>query len=98
MPERRSRLCPSHKLHYNCTYMGQITIYLDDDTERLVKRHVKGSKESASKWIAEAVRRGALAERPADLLALFGSWKDDAFPAGAGLRNNPGAHSPGGEI
>jgi len=32
--------------------MGQITIYLDDDTERLVKRHVKGSKESASRWIA----------------------------------------------
>jgi hypothetical protein len=29
--------------------MGQITVYLDDDTEQLVKRHVKGSKESASR-------------------------------------------------
>jgi len=71
--------------------MGQITIYLDDDTERLVKRHVKGSKESVSKWIAEAVRRRALAEWPADLLALFGSWKDDDFPDPAELRSNPAA-------
>jgi len=89
---------PTTQNSYNCTYMGQITIYLDDDTERLVKRHVKGSKESASRWIAEAVRRRALAEWPADLLALFGSWKDDDFLDAAKLRTNPGADAPREEL
>ena len=60
--------------------MGQVTIYLDDQTERLVRDHVKSSGESASKWIAEAVRRRAKSEWPADVLALFGSWKDQDFP------------------
>lgn len=53
--------------------MGQITIYLDEETERWVKRHVEGSGESASKWIAEAVRKRARSEWPADILTLFGS-------------------------
>jgi len=42
--------------------MGQITIYLDDETERLLKTSVKKSGESASKWIAEAVRKRARPE------------------------------------
>ena len=78
--------------------MAQITIYLDDNTERLVKRHVKGSGESASKWIAEAVRRRALSEWPADLLSLFGSWKDDDFPDADELRSNLGADTPREEL
>src|SRR6266581_4931049 len=42
--------------------LGQITIYLDDKTERLVKRHVKASGESTSKWVAEAVRQRVRSE------------------------------------
>ncbi len=60
--------------------MGQITIYLDDETERLLKRSVRSSGESASKWIADAVRKRAGNEWPADLASLFGSWKDCDFP------------------
>ena len=30
---------------YHCNYMGQIAIYLDDETEKLVKRHDEGSGE-----------------------------------------------------
>jgi hypothetical protein len=74
--------------------MGQITIYLDDETERLVKRHVEGSGESTSKWIAEAVRKRARSEWPADVLALFGSWKDEDFPDPDELRKGYGADVP----
>jgi hypothetical protein len=75
---------------YNCTYMGQITIYLDDETEKLVKSHVQASGESASKWIAEAVRKRARNEWPADILSLFGSWNDNDFPDAEELRKGYG--------
>ena len=71
--------------------MAQITIYLDDDTERLVRRHVKSSHESTSKWVAEAIRRRAVSEWPADILSLFGSWKDEDFPDASELRKGYGA-------
>jgi hypothetical protein len=68
--------------------MGQVTIYLDEETERLVKDHVKASGESTSKWIAEAVKRRAKREWPPDVLALFGSWKDEDFPNAEELRHH----------
>ena len=70
--------------------MGQITIYLDDETEKLVKLHAEGSGESTSKWVAEAVRKRARSEWPADILSLFGSWSDDDFPDADELRKGYG--------
>ena len=78
---------------YNCTYMSQITIYLDEGTDRLVRRQVKGSGESASRWIAEAVRQRARTEWPAEVLAVFGTWGDDV-PEGAALRKGYGKDIP----
>jgi hypothetical protein len=83
---------------YDCNYMGQITIYLDDETERLVKRHAEGSGESASKWVAEAVRKRARSEWPADILSLFGSWTDDDFPDAEKLREGYGADAQREEL
>ena len=74
--------------------MGQITIYLDDETDRLVKRRVKASGDSASKWIADAVRARARSEWPADILSIFGSWKDADFPKAADLRKGYGKDVP----
>lgn len=68
--------------------MGQVTIYLDDDTERLVQRHVQASGESASKWITEAIKKRARSEWPADVLALFGTWHDEDFPGTEQLRQD----------
>lgn len=70
--------------------MGQITIYLDAKTEQLVRRHARSSGESASRWIAEAVRHRALNEWPEEILALFGSWKDEDFPEASRLRKGYG--------
>lgn len=60
--------------------MGQITIYLDSKTEALVKKYVKNSGQSASKWVAEAVRRRVASEWAPEILKLLGSWKPNAFP------------------
>ena len=66
--------------------MAQVTIYLDNETERLVRQHVKSARVSTSKWVAEAIRRRSVSEWPADILALFGSWKDKDFRDAARLR------------
>ncbi len=70
--------------------MGQVTIYLDEKTEQLVKQHVQGSGESTSKWIAEAVRKRVLSEWPSDVISLLGSWKEVDFPNEAELRSGYG--------
>jgi hypothetical protein len=70
--------------------MGQVTIYLDDPTESLVRRQVKKSGESASRWIAEAVRRRVASEWPADVTDLFGSWQAGDFPDADELREGYG--------
>ncbi|MSV29285.1 MAG: ribbon-helix-helix protein, CopG family [Bryobacterales bacterium] len=78
--------------------MGQITIYLDDETEKLVRRHVKGTRISTSKWIADAVKTRARSEWPADILSLFGSWKDGDFPNAVELRTISGSDVPREEL
>lgn len=77
--------------------MSQITIYLDEKTDQLVRRHVKSSGESTSRWIAEAVRQRARTEWPAEVLAVFGSWGDDV-PEGAALRKGYGKDIPRGSF
>ncbi len=60
--------------------MGQIRVYLDVRTEALLKRHVRISGESESKWIADAVRTRLKDEWPPDVLKLFRSWEAGDFP------------------
>jgi hypothetical protein len=74
--------------------MGQMTIYLDKEAEKLVKRHVKASGESASKWISDAIRKRAQVEWPPDVLAILGSWKDSDFPEASELRKGYGRDIP----
>lgn len=70
--------------------MGQLTIYLDDDTGRILKRSIKSSGESASKFIAEAIRKRVRSEWPAEIRDLLGSWKNSDFPAAKTLRKGYG--------
>jgi hypothetical protein len=64
--------------------MGQITIYLDSDTEEQMRRHVKGKGLSQSKWIAGLIREKLQTEWPESVVALAGAWKD--FPTAEELR------------
>lgn len=56
--------------------MGQVTIYLDEETQALMKRAVKNAGVSQSRWIAEVIRDKVHGEWPADVAALAGAWPD----------------------
>jgi hypothetical protein len=58
--------------------MGQVTIYLDDDTDKIVKVAAKSAGVSKSKWIAGLIRERAGNEWPAFVRSLAGAWTD--FP------------------
>lgn len=58
--------------------MGQITIYLDDETERKMKTEAEAMKLSKSKWIANLIQEKLSDNWPESVRSLAGSWKD--FP------------------
>jgi hypothetical protein len=58
--------------------MGQVTIYLDDDTEKRAKRAARSEGVSLSKWIASALRARTATAWPKEVLDLEGAWPD--FP------------------
>jgi hypothetical protein len=64
--------------------MGQITIYLDDETDALLRAAVKTSGLSQSKWVADAVRSRVRNEWPEAVCALAGAWSD--LPPAAQIR------------
>lgn len=80
-------------LAYTCKYMPQLTIYLDQETERLVRDASRQAGEPASKWVADAIRRRVSHEWPADVLAILGTWPND-FPETDSLRTGLGDDAP----
>jgi hypothetical protein len=68
--------------------VGQVTIYLDDETDSLLKSVVKSSGVSKSKWIAEAIRKRARGEWPREVIDLAGAWPD--FPDLDAIRSQYG--------
>jgi hypothetical protein len=56
--------------------MGQVTIYLDTETEQKMLRIVKESGLSKSKWIACLIREKASAMWPESVMGMAGSWSD----------------------
>jgi len=64
--------------------MGQVTIYIDDETEANMNAAVKVSGISKSKWVARVIREKAGAEWPPEAKALAGQWQD--FPLAEDIR------------
>ncbi len=58
--------------------MGQITVYLDDQTEAEMNTAVKASGISKSKWVARVIHEKAGCDWPEKITQLAGSWSD--FP------------------
>ena len=56
--------------------MGQITLYLDSETESRMKAAAKSAGVSQSKWITHLIRESAPGEWPATIKALAGAWPD----------------------
>lgn len=69
--------------------MGQVTIYLDDETEQKVIANARMINISKSKWIANLIRERLVDDWPDTVRALPGSWKD--FPSAEELRAAQGA-------
>jgi len=68
--------------------MGQVTIYLDRETEQRMKRAAKSNRMSVSKWVASAIQEKMDSQWPPEIQRLAGAWRDfpslDEIRAGAG--------------
>jgi hypothetical protein len=56
--------------------MGQVTIYIDDETEKKARASARANGVSLSRWVAERIQRRAKGEWPAAVRALAGAWTD----------------------
>jgi hypothetical protein len=56
--------------------MGQITIYLDTETEEKMRVITKSMQLSQSKWIASLIKEKIRNDWPKSVTELAGSWKD----------------------
>ena len=55
---------------------GQVTIYLDDETERRMRGAARSSGLSQSKWIARLIQHRTRETWPEAVARLAGAWKD----------------------
>ncbi len=72
--------------------MSQVTIYLDSETEKKMKRAAKSSQLSVSKWITGIIKEKTTTVWPQDVVKLAGSWKND-FPSIHEIRSTIGKDS-----
>ncbi|NLC70244.1 MAG: CopG family transcriptional regulator [Desulfuromonadaceae bacterium] len=62
--------------------MGQVTIYLDPDTERKMHEAAKRSGLSQSKWIATLIREKTATTWPSSIAELVGAWQESSVADG----------------
>ena len=72
--------------------MGQVTIYLDEETEQQARAAARADGVSLSRWVADRIRRGTRAEWPASVRALAGAWRN--FPSAETIRKGQGRDIP----
>ena len=56
--------------------MGQITIYLDSETEKRLSSAIKNGRVSKSRWIADLIKEKVATSWPEKVAALAGAWSD----------------------
>ena len=59
--------------------MGQVTLYLDSQTEAKMKAAAKAARTSLSRWVVNLIREKTAVEWPPSIARLAGAWADD-FP------------------
>jgi hypothetical protein len=72
--------------------MRQLTIYLEDEIEKRVRREARREGISVSKWIANRIESGPPKQWPPEALAELGTWKD--FPSLDEIRKYDGEDLP----
>lgn len=68
--------------------MGQLTLYLDTQTEQAMKAAARAAGLSRSRWVANLIRARAGSEWPDSVVRLAGAWSD--FPLAEELRQDLG--------
>ena len=56
--------------------MPQITLYLDDATERLMRERAQAAGMPYSRWVAKLIQESHAESWPADLVSSFGAYPD----------------------
>lgn len=69
--------------------MGQVTIYLDNETEQKLNAIIADLQVSKSKWIADLIRARTRETWPEAIQGLAGAWNDD-FPIAEDIRKTMG--------
>jgi hypothetical protein len=69
--------------------MGQVTIYLDSETEKKMNTMVKKTGISKSKWISELIKQKITTTWPENIVKLAGTWTD--LPTAEDIRENMAA-------
>ena len=59
--------------------MSQLTIYLEEDALKRIRRMARGEKRSVSEWAREKMLHGTASIWPPRYFDLFGAVKDDTF-------------------
>ena len=68
--------------------MGQVTIYLDSETEKKMINTIKKSGKSKSKWVADLIREKTAGSWPENIINLAGAWSN--LPATEEIRKKMG--------
>ncbi len=68
--------------------MGQVTIYLDPETEEKMKSAAKANHMSQSKWVVSLIREKTRTHWPSGIAELAGAWTD--FPTAEEIRKDLG--------
>ena len=84
----------NYMLTYNIVevFMGQVTLYLDKETEIRLRKAAKQEGLSVSKWVGDLIRRKTSREWPQEIADLAGAWSD--FPTMDELRRNSTDDTP----
>jgi hypothetical protein len=73
--------------------MGQVTLYLDSQTEARMKAAAKAAGTSQSQWVAALIREKTSLDWPPAIARLAGAWADD-FPTLEEIRRGAGTDLP----
>lgn len=74
--------------------MGQVTLYLDNETEDRMKTAAKAAGISQSRWVADLIREKTATEWPESIVKLVGAWADEDFPSLEEIRKGTPPDSP----
>ena len=66
--------------------MGQVTIYLDSETEKKMSNMIKKTGISKSKWISDLIKQKITTTWPENIVKLAGAWTD--LPTAEDIRKN----------